>query len=473
MLPWKSIITFDSLSKRAQYLQLADSLIQEVIQGRIAAGLQLPGTRQMAEALGVNRKTVQSAYDELLAQGWTEIIPYKGTFIKEELPLTKAQPLSQEAIFSTPKLEVQKNKAHQITEGTPDYRVAPIPDLYKAARSLASGRLSQSVLTGNHFSGETHLRTTLCSYLHETRALSPIPDQIIVTRGSQMAIFLALSAIMSPGDKVIVGRLNYDTANRTIKHLGGELVQVSLNEKGLDVIEIEKILATKKIKAIYLSPHHHYPTTVTMPVAERLRLLELARKHDFYILEDDYDYDYHYKGSPILPMASLDQGKQVIYIGSFSKILAPSIRMGYMYADQKIIEKCILTRQLIDRRGDPLLERALAMMIEEKEIQRSIKKAVKTYHMRRDLMHTLLQAHFRDSIQYELPDGGMAIWVDFRDIEIKNLIDEAKQQELYLDIDTYEERNKCRLGFASMNEKEMETNLRILKQVVELLRTKK
>lgn len=473
MLPWKSILSFDTESKRAQYLQLADGIIQEVINGRIAAGSQLPGSRQLAEILDINRKTVQSAYDELLAQGWTQIEPYRGTFIKEELPLSYARRLSEVSVFNKPQKITQKTKKNQITEGTPDYRVAPIPDLYRTARSLSSSQLSRSVLTGNHFGGEPHLRTTLCSYLHDTRALSPSPDQIMVTRGSQMSIFLALSAILTHGDRVIVGRLNYDTANHTILHLGGQLVKVNLNEKGLDIEQIEKEVKSNKVRAIYLSPHHHYPTTVTMPVAERLHLLELAREHQFYIIEDDYDYDYHYKGSPILPMASLDQAKQVIYIGSFSKILAPSIRMGYMFAHQSIIEKSMMTRQLIDRRGDPLLERALSMMIEENEIQRSIKKAVRIYKTRRDLMHELLQHHFGPEVTYEVPDGGMAIWTTFHGIEVAALISNAHEFDLDLDIDSYEAQSSCRLGFASMNEEEMIHNFELLKQTVEKSSLKK
>ncbi|UXP31338.1 PLP-dependent aminotransferase family protein [Reichenbachiella agarivorans] len=472
MLPWKSIITINPNSKRAIYLQLADAFVLEIMNGRIATGSKLPSSRLLAETLTLNRKTILLAYDELMAQGWTEVHPSRGTFVKKDLPVTQPKGLNRKTAVSKPnKSTITANKTYQITEGTPDYRIAPIELLYKTAKSLTKGILAKSVLTGNHFEGEINLRNSLCKYLHETRALNPSIDEIMITRGSQMSIFLALSSILHSGDQVIVGKLNYGSANRTIQHLGGKLVEVDLTPEGLDIEQIEQAVQLHKIKAIYISPHHHYPTTVTMPIEHRLRLLELSIQHDFYILEDDYDFDYHYNGSPILPIASIDQGQRVIYIGSFSKIFAPSIRMGYMYADPNIIDQCRDIRKLIDRRGDPVLEKALSILIEEKEIHRSIKKAVNIYRHRRDLFCHLLKQKLGDEIQFNIPDGGMAIWATFKNIQINDLIKECKKVNLHLDIDTYHETNKCRLGFASMNNQEIAQNLNLFcYAIVQLLK---
>ncbi|PIB35134.1 hypothetical protein BFP72_06855 [Reichenbachiella sp. 5M10] len=462
MLPWKSIIRIQSDSKRAIYLQLADALVQEVMSQRILSGTKLPSSRQLADLLQLNRKTILLAYDELLAQGWTEVIPYKGTFIKRNLPIT-----SPKALGSSPKKLGSRpvnyaTQPHQINDGTPDYRIAPIEQLYRTAKSLTKGPLSKSVLTGAHFAGELSLRRSLSSYLHDTRALTASTEELLITRGSQMSIYLALSALLTPGDAVIVGSLNYETANETIRYLGGILHTVDVSTTGLDMGQIEALLHKQPIKAIYISPHHHYPTTVTMPIEQRLKLLELSQKHDFYILEDDYDFDYHYSGSPILPIASIDQGQRVLYIGSFSKILAPSIRIGYMYAHSSIIERCTTIRKLIDRRGDPILEKALSLLIEENEIQRSIKKAVKTYGQRRDIFCDLLAQKFGEKISFSKPDGGMAIWAHFQGIDIKNLIQSSKQIHLDLNVDTYSQSEHCRLGFASMTEAEMTQNIDLL-----------
>lgn len=477
MLPWKSIITINRKENRPVYLQLSDAVISEIMKGRIQKGLKMPGSRTMADILGINRKTVLQAYDELMAQGWMEIIPTKGTFIKESLPEIKHQSLGQ-TINNKPSINTNLSKyemtrgEHVIDDGTPDYRLAPIDLLMKTARSVSKGTVGKSVLLGNHFFGEITLRKNLSSYLSTTRAINGTTDNILITRGSQMAIYLAFATLISKGDQVIVGQLNYHSADRAIITAGGELIKVPVTSEGLELEAIEREAKKGKIKAMYVTPHHQYPTTVTMPVENRMRLLELAEKFNFYVIEDDYDYDYHYNRSPILPLTSIDRTGRIIYIGSFSKILVPSIRIGYMYANETIIKKCGELRMIIDKLGDPIMERALAQMLAENEIDRFLKKAVNTYQKRRDFFCQKLKEGLSDEIEFNVPNGGMAVWVTFRHVIIKELVEAAKKHNLTLKIDVYEHtENACRFGFASMDLKEIESNTNILiKAVHDILR---
>lgn len=462
MYPWKSIFKLKQSSGRPIYLQIVDALTQEVSNGRIQKGDKLPGSRELATLLSINRKTVMMAYDELMAQGWIEILPAKGTFIKSDLPVVAAISLSSKKAYPASSSKSPKVSFDQIiNDGTPDYRLAPIDKLYKQARFISKGAIGKRTLLGDHLLGENHLRDTLCNYLRNSRGIVGSPENIMITRGSQMSIYLTLAYLLTKGDRVIVGKLNYHSANETIESLGGVLVKASVTDEGLDIDEIEQYLKKKRIKAIYLTPHHHYPTTVTMPPANRLKLLELANLHDFYILEDDYDYDYHYNRSPVLPMASIDRENRVIYIGSFSKLLAPSIRIGYMFASVEIISACAKTRMLIDRRGDPVLERALSDLILENEISRSLKKTVNIYQGRRDKMSEILKNELSDIAQFKLPEGGMAIWMALHDISISELIQSASKKNLSLLLDTYHLKDHCRLGFASMNDKEMDDNMEV------------
>ena len=149
-----------------------------------------------------------------------------------------------------------------------------------------------------------------------------------------------------------------------VRHFGGRIIRVPVDEHGMDVHRIGSICRNQKIRAIYLTPHHHYPTTVTMSAERRMELLRIAEQHDIVLVEDDYDYDYHYEGAPILPLASMSRGN-VIYVGSFSKQLAPSVRVGYLTGNPVFIEQVSRIRRIIDRQGDPLLEFALAEMIRE------------------------------------------------------------------------------------------------------------
>lgn len=481
MLPWKSIIKIERDELRPVYLQISDAIIAEIMKGRIKKGLRMPGSRALAELLAVNRKTIIQSYDELMAQGWLDIEPTRGTFIKNTLPDIKVQPLQEGISLPTPaapktatvsKYDIPRGQ-YVIDDGTPDYRLAPLDLLLKTARSVSKGNIGKAVLQGNHFFGEHSLRNTLTSYLSSTRAINGSPHNILITRGSQMAIYLSFAILLERGDRVIVGELNYQSADRTIEACGGLLIKVPVGKDGLDIAAIEGEAKHKKIKALYVTPHHQYPTTVTMPVENRMKLLELAEQHDFYIIEDDYDYDYHYKRTPILPLASIDRNNRIIYIGSFSKILVPAVRMGYMYASESIIKACGDLRMLIDKLGDPIMERALADLIEANEIDRYLKKAINQYKLRRNLFCKLMSEGLNKTVEFDIPEGGMAVWVKFNGIKIRDLIDEANKLNLSLKIDAYPQTaNACRLGFASMNEKEIVVNTELLIRAVKNCKNK-
>lgn len=466
---FKSFISIDSTIQRSVYLQIADQIVHEVNLGRLKPGQALPGSRQLAKQLNLNRKTILQAYDELLAQGWIDILPYRGAFIKTSLPIVTPKAMAAAPVTKTKTAPKSQLHLKTINDGTPDFRLSPIDQLYKQARFVAKGAIGRTVLTGMHEYGEINLRETLSEYLFNSRALGGSYENIMITRGSQMSIFLALSVLLTKGDKVIVGRLNYRTADETVLAVGGELIRVAVDENGLDLNEVGRALKHHKIRAIYITPHHQYPTTVTMPVENRLALLKMIQTHNCYLIEDDYDYDYHYERTPILPIASLDQNERVIYIGSFSKLLAPSIRMGYTHASKNILDQCAKIRLYIDRRGDPILERALADLIKENEMQRSLKKAVATYHSRRDNMARYLKDELGDLIEFDIPAGGMAFWVRFNGVNVAELKDSTRKKGLFLDIDTYYLENYCRLGFASMNTNEMQDNCSILTECVKSL----
>jgi GntR family transcriptional regulator / MocR family aminotransferase len=214
---------------------------------------------------------------------------------------------------------------------------------------------------------------------------------------------------------------------------------------------------------VYISPHHHYPTTVTMPAENRIKLLELSNRYNFAIIEDDYDYDYQYKGTPILPLASLDKTGNVIYTGSFSEILVPSIRIGYVYAHPKVVEKITKLRRMIDKQEDPIKERALAELINENEIQRCLKKAVLSYKNRRNIFCSTLRSELGGLIDFSIPDGGMAIWATFNNsIIIKQLVEKAEINGLFLNIDAERTPHSFQFGFASMNEEELDTSVMLV-----------
>ncbi|MEO1052689.1 MAG: PLP-dependent aminotransferase family protein [Bacteroidota bacterium] len=487
MFPWQSVISVNRDSTKPIYLQIVNSFIKEITQGRLNAGHKLPGTRALAEQLQLNRKTVADAYDELLAQGWINIIPSKGTFVSSDLPLERYKSLSQKTVKAMPVHQTgfsvnindnisaetpDRGSLIEVNDGSPDVRLAPIDILMKNYRSIATGRLRRQYLAYSGLTGDPYLRQVLSNYLNATRGVICSPDHIFISRGSQMAIYLIFKTLITPGDVVVVGETNYEAADWVISESGATMRRIPVDEQGISTDAIEELCRKQAIRAIYITSHHHYPTTVTLSAERRIKLLSLAEEYKFAIVEDDYDYDFHYTSGPILPLASLDTKGHVIYTGSFSKLLAPTVRVGYVVAPPNMITEMAKARRIVDRQGDPILERAVGELISEGEMRRHLKKAVRVYKARRDAFCDLLKLYLGDKVDFKIPDGGMALWARFdNSINLERVATKLPHYGLYLNVEKsfVKDMNCSRLGFASLNAQELETVVaRFAKAVNEL-----
>ncbi|HNP19445.1 MAG TPA: PLP-dependent aminotransferase family protein [Fulvivirga sp.] len=482
MYPWKSILSLDTQTKRPKYLQITDNVIKEVSAGRLQPGQKLPGTRMMAELLELNRKTVILAFDELLAQGWLEVIPSSGTFISKHLPVTKHHKIENngfEKASGVPDLQndfgfipsyLPKSPTAIIMDGgSPDPRLAPIDWLYKESRSLVkSSRMAQKLLAYDGVQGDAILTKTLAKYLSETRGLSVSEKNIMITNGSQMGIFLASNSLIKTNDVVVVGSTSYDAAEWTFQYCGSKIHRITVDEEGINTDHLADLCQVQKVKIVYITPHHHFPTTVTLSNKRRMHLLQLSIKFGFTILEDDYDFDFHYKSNSILPLASLNSSGQVIYIGSFSKVFAPNLRIGYLVAHEHTIEILCRLRRIIDRQGDHLMQHVLAEAIQSGELNRHLKKTLHIYRQRRDNLVRLLNKHLREFVEFEISEGGMAIWVRFKGISLVSLKPVINKMGLYMDIDKdlAKDHNSLRMGFASLDEEEQERAILILVKAI-------
>jgi len=487
MLPWKTIIQFQKDSDHPVYLQIANAIIQEMKKGRVGPGIKLPGTRMMSEILDVHRKTLVRAYDELYAQGWIEMVASKGTFTSKELPELRPRRFSnkQEKNNSYPK---ETGYTVKINEGIrnpvlphrnipgfhdgPDMRLVPNDELGKAYKSILSRNVNLRYMSYVETAGVEKFRKVLSDYLNASRGLQTTFENIITTRGSQMGLYLISRALFKKEETIIVGDTNYYYADHIFLQLGMNLTRVEVDEYGIDVDAIEKLCNKKKIRAVFVTPHHHYPTTVTLIASRRVKLLSLAEKYGFIIIEDDYDYDFHYLSSPILPLISADTKGMVIYIGTLSKTIAPAIRTGYVIAPPNLILELCRYRQLIDTQGDPIMELALAEMFAEGAIKRHMKKALNEYHKRRDFVCNYLFQKLSDVIDFKIPDGGLAIWAKFsKSIPLPPLTEKLRAQGLILSNGLIHNvgstsLNSTRMGFGWMNEKESENAINMLTKTI-------
>ncbi len=482
MLLLKELIIIDKSSDTAVYLQIANALINNIRRGRLRRGLKLPGSRQLAEILGVHRKTVLAAYDELMAQGWIEMLPRKGTFVVTVLPeirpqkLTREETLGQypaETLFQVdnssvlfPQGDFPDLNNLVINDGFPDYRLAPTELLMRELRSVTTQEAFKKYHLYGNARGTIYLRETLASFLSDTRGLPVAPDNMMIVRGAQMGIYLTGRLLIKPGDNVIVGEPGFFSATLTFHQLGANIIRVPVDDFGIDVDEVEAICKKKKIRLLYVIPHHHHPTTVTLSPERRIRLLNLAAKYKFAIVEDDYDYDFHYTSNPVLPMASLDHSGVVIYIGTLSKTLAPSIRIGFIVAPANFIDALTNLRRAIDWQGDSLMEVAIAQLYRNGTMARHIKKSVKVYHERRDNFCKLLKSEIGDKVSFKVPDGGMSVWAKFNNLDLKQVAEHAARKGLLVSSGVLYNNsvnyNSTRLGFASLNLNEQEKAIKIL-----------
>ena len=485
-IPLKNVLLLDRTLATPVYLQIARQMINAIQRGVLVSGVRLPGSRSLSTTLGVHRKTIVAAYAELDAQGWIDIMPNKGTFVTKKPPVSTADPLKFNAAFldSYPAVagflfkksmlldrpvSVSKTSL-EFTDGLPDIRLAPLDKLSKAYYSVMKRSVNGKYLGYSHVEGNEYFRDKLAVYLNNTRGLHIGKENIMSTRGIQMGVYLASTLLLDPGDTVMVGKPSYYVANMIFQKAGAKIISVPVDQEGISIEAIRKVCQTTRVRMLYITPHHHYPTTVTLSAERRVELLNLSMQYGFIILEDDHDYDFHFNSSPVLPLASADGAGMVVYIGSFCKALAPGLRAGYLVAPQNLIAELAKLRRIIDRQGDLMMEQALGEMLHEGEIQRHLKKTQKVYHERRDLLCALLNEEFEGVLSHHKPPGGLAVWTEWRkDINLMKVSRECLRRDLHLPQSLLFQTGQLsgmRLGFGNLNEMEIGRALRVLREAV-------
>lgn len=491
MFPFKTSIVFDRKCSRALYLQLANQIIQLIKSQQLAPNTKLPGSRTLAEQLNVHRKTIVACYDELLLQGWVESIPQKGTFVHRNLPLLDHQKLEDSLAFDVkkqtgfsyyktsglPVLGAKKdNSFMHLNDGISDGRLTPIDEIARTYRRICAKKNAFEHLSYGSTYGNDVLRGALVEYLNETRGLHITKENVLITRGSQMGIWLSSQLLLQKDDVIVVGNTNYSAADSTFLNQQAGLERVSVDENGMVTEEIEHLCKRQIVKAVYVTSHHHHPTTVTLSAKRRIHLLNLARKYKFAIVEDDYDYDFNYNHAPILPLASHDTCGNVVYIGSVCKTVAPVFRIGYLIASKEFVDEAAKLRGIVDRQGDALLELTFADFIKSGDLDRHIRKVMKIYKQRRDLFCKLLEGELGDVFQFEIPKGGMAVWTKLDSkYSWENLSKFAKTHHLEIGnweiYDNAKSNHNCiRIGFAAHNKKEIIELVNRLKSTVDDLK---
>jgi GntR family transcriptional regulator/MocR family aminotransferase len=378
----------------------------------------------------VNRNTVVAAYRELVAEGWAVARPGGGTFVAEGMPEPRQRSFARlrpSSVAKSPSFPLRGDPPPPLPPppheapalfampgGVPDVRLVPGVLLARALRHVLTSRDAGDALRYGDPRGDPRLRTAVANLVRESRGIPARPDEVIIVGGSQMALALIGRAVVPLGSAVAVEAIGYRPAWAAFAQGGARVVPVALDAQGLDVDALETLANREPIGAVYLTPHHQYPTTITLTPGRRIALLALARRMRFAIIEDDYDTELHYEGRPVLPLASADVHGSVVYVGTLSKVLAPGLRLGYVVASAPLVERLAADRFVLDRQGDHVMQRAAAELIEDGTVARHVRRVRRIYEGRRDFLISELERALEGRVTVKRPPGGLAVWARIR-----------------------------------------------------------
>lgn len=481
--PWETQFWLDDAHGKSLHVKLLNRLTSDIKEGRLSPGSVLPGTRTLSKQLRINRKTVQLVYEELEAQGWLETRPRSGTRVSEVLPDQGLSTSDQQLISSTNKAKsptvlvetIYRDALNSlgdipgINDGVPDSRLIPYALLARTYRRVCMGLSFNKRLGYGDPRGSLELRESVREMLSGDRYMKCSLDQVCIVRGSQMGIYLA-SRVLDPGKgAIVIENLCYPPARAAFESNGFKVINCKVDRLGLDIKELRRILTETDVSAVYVTPHHQYPTTVCLPMDRRLALLELSNKYEFAVIEDDYDHEFHYGSNPIPPLASLPNSSNVVHIGSMSKVFAPGLRLGYISAGTSFIERVAQEIVVIDRQGNTLAELVLSDLMNSGEVKKHIRRTRKLYETRRNFAAGEFNRVFGEQVSFDVPTGGMAIWVDISKLVGGRSLDGLNGTDSTLDTHYSNENvlpTHLRFGFGAINENEITKSIEKIHKIL-------
>jgi GntR family transcriptional regulator/MocR family aminotransferase len=430
------VIAVDRKAAKPLHKQLYDAFRDMIVSRNLLAGQQIPSTRALASELKISRIPVLTAYAQLLAEGYFEARVGAGTFVCRTLP--------EQAIFH----ETRANRSNQVNSGSRPVakRALLLPrfEIQPWVRTLGPFSVSQAAYDQfpfqiwsnlvmrhcrNPHASELHygstlgfeaLRDSICTYLRTFRAVRCEPQQVMIVSGSQQALELSARVLVDSGDAAWIEEPGYWLARNVLTASGCRLIPVPVDKEGLDVSAGIKL--QRKARVAYVTPSHQYPLGATMSASRRFQLLEWAQDCGSWIIEDDYDSEYRYENMPIASLQGLDRNSRVIYIGTFSKILFPSMRIGYVVIPSDLVERFTAVRQAMDLSPAHLYQAVLNDFMREGHFARHIRRMRILYGERRTALVESIAKEFGSALQVLGAQAGMHLVVTlpkgFRDREV-------------------------------------------------------
>jgi GntR family transcriptional regulator/MocR family aminotransferase len=391
------LVAIDRSAAKPLYQQICDGYREAIVERRLTSGQRLPSTRTLAGELNISRIPVLAAFDQLLAEGYVESRVGSGTFVSSTLPahagslkrpaarLNIRQPGTRliarrptTLLRSSPEPWLQGFGAFRMSEPALDHFPFPIWSRLIARHSRG---IRRDALNYGSPMGHLPFRQALAAYLRTARAVRCDAEQIMVVSGSQQALEITARVLLEPHQPVWIEEPGYGGARDAFAMAGAKLVPVPVDREGLDVAAGIKMC--RRARAAYVTPSHQYPLGATMSASRRLQLLDWAQATGSWIIEDDYDSEYRYESQPIAALQGLDRDARVVYIGTFSKVLFPALRVGYLVIPPDLVDRFSAVRNAMDICPPALIPAALADFIVEGHFARHLRRTSLLYHERR------------------------------------------------------------------------------------------
>ncbi len=486
-------ITLDAKHRSVPlYRQIYEAVRRAILSSELTRGAKVPGTRQLAKELGVSRMTVVNAYDQLFAEGYLEGKTGAGTYVAYTLPEAM---LRVDALSSPQRKAVAKPGDHTLSRrgrwlastSVTALRVQPdgnnyafqngVPALdefpFKVWSQLASRHWRnppRELLGYGDPAGYRPLRETIAAHLRSTRAVHCDADQVIIVAGSQQAVDLTARILLEPDDVVWVEDPCYPGARNALLSAGAKVVSIPVDEEGFDLASA--LQRSGKARLVYVTPSHQFPLGVTMSLSRRLMLLEWARRSGALIIEDDYNSEFRYAGRPLASLQGLDEDSRVIYVGTFSKTIFPSLRLGCIVVPKGLTEAFIAARALVDRHSPSLDQAILADFISEGHFTRHIRKMRSLYAKRQQVLVETAKRYLEGLLEVAPAEAGMHLvgWLPQKTSDLAASEKAAAYGVEAAPLAAYSKnplpRGGLVLGYAAVNAQQIKTGVRRLAQAL-------
>ncbi len=402
----------------ALYRQIEAHLRRTIASGALSPGARLPATRALARDLGVNRLTIETAYDELEAAGLVAGRAGSGTYVLAAPPAPPSPPRTEPPWpawqldlaarrRAAPEEQACPAGAISFADGRGDPALYPVEELRRVVQAVMR-RDGGGALEYGPAEGQAGLRRTIAEVL-ASQGLPARAEDVLVTAGSQQALALAAMLLARPGDTVLVEGPTYSGALELFRAQGFQVAAIPTDAEGMRTEELEPLLLRHHPRLIYTVPTFHNPTGTCLPASRRRELLALADRHNVPVLEDDYVGDLRYDGRAQAPLKAWDRGGRVIYTGTFSKMLAPGLRVGFLVADGPVQAALVERKRLLDIATSNVLQRTVEAYVTVGRYQTHLRRTVRLYRRRRDAMVQALHRHL-PSLELTAPRGGLFLW---------------------------------------------------------------